>query len=58
MTRASLMSLTAELVAKVQRFEPDDGPRPEIPQLDDVDFGARPIVRLEALNFGHKFCCQ
>ena len=38
MTRASLMSLTAELVAKVQRFEPDDGPRPEIPQLDDVDF--------------------
>ncbi len=32
------MALTAELVAKVQRIEPDDGPHPELQEMDDADF--------------------
>jgi glutathione-specific gamma-glutamylcyclotransferase len=33
-----VIDLTAELVAKVQRTEPDEGPRPERQQMDDNDY--------------------
>ena len=32
------MDLTAELVAKVHRIEPDEGPRPDRAQMDDRDY--------------------
>jgi glutathione-specific gamma-glutamylcyclotransferase len=34
----SKMRLTPELVARVQRIAPDDGPRPGIAQMDDADY--------------------
>jgi glutathione-specific gamma-glutamylcyclotransferase len=32
------MNLTPELVAKIHRIEPDEGPRPHLQQMDDADY--------------------
>ena len=42
------MHLTAEHVAKVQRVEADEGPRPHLQQLNDADYAelAAELVRL------------
>ena len=38
MKQSRIMTLTSELVAKVQRLEPDDGPNPNIEHMNDEDF--------------------
>jgi glutathione-specific gamma-glutamylcyclotransferase len=38
MAKQRTMHLTGEHVAKVQRVEPDEGPRPHLQQMDDADY--------------------
>ena len=48
MARQRKMHLTDAHVAKVQRLEPDEGPRPHLQQLNDADYAelAAELVRL------------
>jgi cation transport protein ChaC len=44
------MHLTPELVAKIQRIEPDEGPRPHLQQMADADYREHTQALLDELG--------